>query len=365
MTLTSQAVKTDPTFLYRTLHMCEECALQHNDVAVDDLTGETPPWMMRAGSSRGDMNHGFGGADATVTVGPHTRSWIGERTSRLVDDVLSDGGASLVHPADTTRGLSARRHTVNFSRIAATMPPAGQPMRGEAFNGGGSRGGRVGVGGGGDVGYRPFSAPAVKGMPGGGGVGGGGLFGGGKSPTRSPRGGGGFGYMTSSRDGSTASPRTQLPRRRVESARLGSGTRPGTSRPRTGTEMGTGGLGRGGGGGGGVDVIAATRQRRAGDLRVTEGLYARSQPRYQSLRAQSARGAGGVKVSGASSPPRAAGTRTAAAGTGMGSPGPSSQRRPVHGRVAAASPGRTDGGGDGDELTSEERAFLMGEVGEE
>ena len=48
---------------------------------------------------------------------------------------------------------------------------------------------------------------------------------------------------------------------------------------------------------------------------------------------------------------------------GMGSPEPSPSR-PLHGGVAA-SPGRRTGGGEGDELTSEEKAFLMGEVGEE
>ena len=47
------AVETDPTFLYRTLSMCEDCAVRHNDVAVDDLSNELPPALMRAAPATG------------------------------------------------------------------------------------------------------------------------------------------------------------------------------------------------------------------------------------------------------------------------------------------------------------------------
>lgn len=57
------AVKTDPTFLYRTLSMCEDCAVQHNAVAVDDLSNELPPSLMRAVSATGRNGGGKRGGD--------------------------------------------------------------------------------------------------------------------------------------------------------------------------------------------------------------------------------------------------------------------------------------------------------------
>ena len=37
-------------------------------------------------------DHGFGGSDALVTIAPRSRSFTAERTERLVDAVLNDGG---------------------------------------------------------------------------------------------------------------------------------------------------------------------------------------------------------------------------------------------------------------------------------
>jgi hypothetical protein len=175
------AVKTDPTFLYRTLPMCEECALDYNAVAVDDLSNELPPALMRH-TSLAAGNHGFGVADAHVTMGSDSLALAAERAERLIDKVLNDRGSSLGHSAAATvtttmaRGLSGVRHTVNFSHVADSMrgPSPQQQLHhlGGFGSGGGARDGGGGGGGRDDgSGYRPFVAPAVKGMPGGGGVG--------------------------------------------------------------------------------------------------------------------------------------------------------------------------------------------------
>ena len=104
-----EAVVTDPTFLYRTLHVCEDCALEHNAVAEQDLTRELPPALMKMHvSAMENVGHGFGGADATVTVGPNSRASFGpSREARLID-----GWALFIRPP-------ASRH----SPAASFLPP--------------------------------------------------------------------------------------------------------------------------------------------------------------------------------------------------------------------------------------------------
>ena len=242
-----------------------------------------------------------------------------------------------------SQSARVRSHTVNFSRIAIALPASDHRARDKGWAGAMA-----------SSAYRPFSAPAVKGMPGTreSGRGGEGLGGGPRKSSEAAKSG--------RVEGGDASPHAQ---RRLRSS---SRTRPSSTRTTSpgleSTRQGTGRSTRGG----------DTTPHRDGDwsstarLQAAENLYSRNQPRYHSTRAQSARMRPTDAVTLTHSPWRrdGRGVRSSPGDEGQMFGTYTTPPTRVGARVSQPQAATPEGAADDAELTAEERAFLLGEVGE-